>query len=184
MFAHLRPAIALLLMMTLLTGVAYPIAVAGVAQIAAPHLANGSLIEQGGAVIGSDLIGQSFAKPDYFHGRPSAAGEKGYDAAGSSGSNLGPTSEKLVAEVKQRAATLGVAPPADLVTASASGLDPHISPAAALAQVERVAAARGKPQAEIRGLVERHVESRTLGLLGQPRVNVLRLNLALDALTR
>jgi K+-transporting ATPase ATPase C chain len=174
MITHLRPAFVLLTLFTLLLGLAYPLALTGVAGLAFPHQAQGSPVTQGDRLIGSSLIGQAFAQPDYFHPRPSAGG---YDAMASGGSNLGPTSAKLVARVKAEA-TPGVA--ADAVSASASGLDPDISPANALAQVARVAKARGLPEANIRTLVEAQTQPRLWGLIGEPRVNVLALNLALD----
>lgn len=189
---ELRTALLIFLVFTVLTGVAYPLLVTGLAQTIFPHQANGSLVERDGAggkqAVGSDLIGQPFAGPTYFWGRPSATGPAPYNAAASSGSNLGPTNPALLERVKAdveriRAAHPGKGPiPVDLVTTSASGLDPHITPAAAFYQVERVAAARSLDPAAVRRLVEEHVEGRTFGVLGEPRVNVLRLNLALDGL--
>ena len=181
----LRPAIVLTLLFAALLGLAYPAALAGIGQLVFPHQANGSLIRENGKVIGSELIGQGFAAPGYFHPRPSAAG-KGYDALASSGSNLGPTSQALVDRVKADLAANGSSPgqsvPADLVTASASGLDPDLSPEAAFFQAERVARARGIPMDAVRQLITRQTQYPLLGFLGEPRVNVLALNRALDRL--
>lgn len=182
---HLVVSILMTAVTTALVGLGYPLLVTGLAQAFFPSMANGQLIERDGRIIGSRIIGQPFSSPSYFHGRPSAAGT-GYDAAGSSGSNLGPTSAPLVDAVTARVAAAradnpGMPVPIDLVTASASGLDPHVSPAAAMFQVPRVARARRVPETELRALVERHVERRDLGIFGEPRVNVLELNLDLDA---
>jgi len=186
MLAQARAAVVATLFFTLLLGVAYPLLITGVAQLAFPAQAGGSLIRDArGQVIGSRLIAQSFTRPQYLHPRPSAAGADGYDASASSGANLGPLNPKLVETVGQRAAALksqsGAAPiPADAVTASASGLDPHVSPANARMQAPRIAQARGVAPAEVRRIIDAHVEGPALGLLGQPRVNVLEVNLALD----
>jgi K+-transporting ATPase ATPase C chain len=183
----LGPAIVVLLALTLITGIAYPVLVTALAQLAFPHQATGSLIVLGdGRVVGAALVGQSFSDPRYFWGRPSAAGT-GYDASASGASNLGPTSAVLLgrvsAEVERLQRIHGDGPvPVDLVTASASGLDPHISPAAAEYQVARVATARGLAQGDVRAIVARHTEGRVLGFLGEPRVHVLELNLDLDGL--
>lgn len=183
---HLRPALMLTLLMTLLTAVIYPLTVTGLAQLLFPLQAHGSLIESDSKVIGSTLIAQGFSSERYFHPRPSAAGS-GYDAAASSGSNYGPTSRALIAAMAERSQALaagnpGTPIPLDLVTASASGLDPHISPAAAAFQARRVAGARGLAEVDVLDLIAAQTEDRSLGLLGEPRVNVLTLNLALDAL--
>jgi K+-transporting ATPase ATPase C chain len=175
--------------LTLLLGLAYPVVMTGLAQVLFPGRANGSLVVKDGAVVGSELIGQAFADAKYFHGRPSAAGN-GYDGLQSGGSNLGPTSKALMDRVdgdvarERKAAGRSDAAPGDLVTASGSGLDPDVSPAAALWQVPTVAKARGLDEAKVRSLVEKGVEGRTFGILGEPRVNVLKLNLALDSISR
>lgn len=181
---YLRPAIAVLIGLAAVTGLVYPAAVTAVAQVVFPAQANGSMITVDGRTVGSTLIGQSFSDPRYFWGRPSAA-EDGYDGMASGGSNLGPTSraliERVAADVDRLRDATGTAPvPVDLVTASASGLDPHISPEAAAYQVARVAAARGLDPAEVEAAVARHTEGRLVGFLGEPRVHVLELNLDLD----
>jgi potassium-transporting ATPase KdpC subunit len=198
MLREIRPAIVVLVALTLITGLVYPLVMTGIAQVAFPYQANGSMIERDGKVVGSALIGQDFASDKYFHGRPSATTAPDpkdptktvpapYNAANSGGSNLGPSNKALVDRVKTDLAKLqkenpGTPVPADLVTTSASGLDPDISPEAALFQVPRVAKARNLPEARVRQLVEDNAEGRLFGLLGEPRVNVLKLNLALDRL--
>lgn len=185
MISHFRPALVMLALFTLLTGLIYPLAMTGIAQVLLPSSANGNLVMRSNQVVGSELIGQAFSSDRYFWPRPSAAGEKGYDAAGSSGSNLGPLSKKLIERVEGDLAPLRKAGaqtiPADAVTTSASGLDPHISPAYAALQIARVAAARNMSEAQVRAVVEATLERPALGFLGEPRINVLRLNLALDA---
>jgi K+-transporting ATPase ATPase C chain len=196
MLQHLRPAFVLLILFTALTGLAYPLAITGVATVAFPQSAGGSLVERQGTVVGSTLIGQDFTTPRYFHPRPSATSaadpqdatktiDAPYNADNSSGSNLGPLAQKLVDRVKgdmetARQSGPNAPVPADAVTTSASGLDPHISPANAFTQVARVATARGLPEPRVRDLVTASVEGRFLGIVGEPRVNVLLLNLALD----
>lgn len=182
-----RPSLVVLAAMTLVTGAAYPAAVTAAARLAFPRLAGGSLVERGGRVVGSELVGQPFASPRYFWGRPSATAPGPYNAAASGGSNSGPLRPELSEAVRSRVGALrradpGLGPvPVDLATASGSGLDPHVSPASASAQVRRVAAARGRPESEVRDAVRRRTEPRQFGVLGEPRVNVLLLNLDLDA---
>ncbi|RTL46488.1 MAG: potassium-transporting ATPase subunit KdpC [Burkholderiales bacterium] len=186
----LRPALTLFIALSLVTGIAYPLVVTGIAQAAFPEAANGSLIVENGQPVGSVLVGQAFSDPGHFWSRPSATAPMPYNAANSGGSNLAPTAPALVDAVKARVRALreadpgNTAPvPVDLVTASASGLDPHISRAAADYQVARVARVRGLPVAQVQALVEAHTEGRWLGVIGEPRVNVLKLNLALDRAT-
>ena len=186
MFAELKPAILITIVLTILTGILYPLAVTGAAQALFHKQANGSLIERNGQIVGSELIGQNFSKPEYFHPRPSAAGS-GYDAANSAGSNLGPTNPALADRLTKDAAQFHkdnpdfTGPiPADAITTSASGLDPDITPANALAQTSRVAKARGASVESVTNLVQANIQNRDLGVLGEPRVNVLKLNMALD----
>ena len=200
MLNQIRPAILMIVAMTAITGLAYPLAMTGIAGVVFPHQADGSLIEQGGHVIGSSLIGQNFTGANYFHGRPSATTDTDpndstktvpapYNAQNSGGSNAGPTSKTLIDRVKGDADTLAkenpsARVPVDLVTTSASGLDPDITPAAALFQIPRVAKARNLPEDRVRQLVNDHTDGRLFGIIGEPRVNVLSLNLALDALAK
>ncbi|MBN9091566.1 MAG: K(+)-transporting ATPase subunit C [Reyranella sp.] len=200
MLREIRPALMMIVLLTVITGLAYPLAMTGIAQAVFPSQANGSLVEKDGKVIGSALIGQNFTRPEYFHGRPSATSDTDpndstktvpapYNAANSSGSNAGPTSKALIDRVKEdveklKAENPDVPVPMDLVTTSASGLDPDISPEAALFQVPRVAKARNFDEAQLRQLVQQQTTGRLFGLLGEPRVNVLQLNMALDALAK
>jgi len=188
-FSVLRPALVLFLLLTVLTGFLYPLLVTGLAQLLFPHQAAGSILTRGGRAVGSRLIGQSFSDPRYFWSRPSATTPQPYNGMASSGANLGPLNPQLTAAIKTRVAALHAADPAnsapvpiDLVTASGSGLDPQISAAAANYQAARVARARGLAPARVQALIAQHTEGRLLGVLGEPRVNVLELNLALDAL--
>lgn len=186
MLSEMRPAIVLLVLMTLLTGIAYPLTMTGLGQILFPRQANASLLTRDGRVVGSEFIGQTFTRPGYFHGRPSATG---YDAASSGGTNLGPTNRQLVDAVSDRvrelsAETGATAVPADLVTSSGSGLDPDISPESAYLQIGRVAVARNIPAKELRAMVDRYTDQPLLGIFGAPAVNVLKLNLALDERTQ
>ncbi len=189
MFRQIISAAVLFVALTMITGFVYPLVMTGLSQVVFPDQANGSMIVRDGVPIGSRLIGQIFTSPGYFHSRPSAAGKDGYDGASSSGSNLGPTNQKLADTVKGNVQKVreendlpaGTAVPSDLVLASGSGLDPHITPAAAYAQAQRVARERGLSPDVVRQLVKQHVEGRQWGILGEPRVNVLELNLALDA---
>ena len=179
------------IVLTILLGIIYPLAMTGVANVLFPHQAQGSLIERDGKIVGSEIIGQTFAAPGYFHSRPSAAGDKGYDASNSSGSNLGPTNKTLISTVQQRVKDVVEANPGidvhqvpmDLVTTSGSGLDPEISPASADIQVARIAKARGIGEDDVRLLVRQNTRARYLGIVGEPGVNVLTLNLALDKLS-
>jgi K+-transporting ATPase ATPase C chain len=182
---NLITAILMTIVTTVLLGLVYPLVVTGLAQVIFPDQANGQLIRKGGVIIGSRIIGQPFGGPGYFHSRPSAAGPAGYDAGGSSGSNLGPTNQKLIDRVKAdverlQAENPGKPVPIDLVTTSGSGLDPHISPAAAEFQIPRIARERKMSESEVRQIVNAHTEGRQFGFLGEPRVNVLELNLDLD----
>lgn len=181
MLTHLRPALVLFILLSLLTGLAYPLAITGVAQALFPAQANGSRVELGGQIVGSELIGQDFTAPRYFWPRPSATGPDPYNAAASTGSNIGPTGRALVDRVAAAVDAAGAAGvPADAVTTSGSGLDPHITPQNALLQIARVAAARGLDPAEVKSILAEVTEQPILGIFGEPRVNVLRLNLALD----
>ena len=196
MLREIRPALVLIVALTLITGLAYPLAMTGLAQVLFPYQSNGSLIERDGKVVGSQLIGQLFASDGYFRGRPSATNtpdpndatktvDAPYNAANSMGSNLGPTNKALIERVqgdvdKLKAENGSARVPIDLVTTTASGLDPHITPEAALFQVPRIAKARNMPEDRVRQLVDQHIEGRWLGLLGEPRVNVVALNMALD----
>lgn len=185
---ELRPSLVVFLLLTLVTGVAYPLVVTGVGQLLFPHAANGSIIEQSGRAVGSELLGQSFNGPQYFWSRPSATSPQPYNGSASSGSNQGPLNPALETAVRDRIAALRAADPdnrapvpVDLVTASGSGLDPHISPAAAAYQVNRVAQARGMSAADVSNAVQQATADRALGILGEPHVNVVKLNLLLDA---